>query len=109
VLRESILPFFLGFSLVTFLFILDFLFDFLDLLLVKDVPPLIVLELFLLALGWITALSFPCGVLVAALMTYGRLAQDNEVTAMRALGVNVPPRPRSNPASSSTPSTITAS
>ena len=39
VLRESILPFFLGFSLVTFLFILDFLFDFLDLLLVKDVPP----------------------------------------------------------------------
>jgi lipopolysaccharide export system permease protein len=89
VLRESILPFFLGFCLVTFLFILDFLFDFLDLLLVKDVPPLIVLELFLLALGWITALSFPCGVLVAALMTYGRLAQDNEVTAMRALGVNV--------------------
>jgi lipopolysaccharide export system permease protein len=89
VLRESILPFFLGFGLVTFLFILDFLFDFLDLLLAKNVPPLIVLELFLLALGWITALSFPCGVLVAALMTYGRLAQDNEVTAMRSLGVNV--------------------
>jgi lipopolysaccharide export system permease protein len=89
VLRESILPFFLGFGLVTFLFILEFLFDFLDLLLAKDVPPLAVLELFVLALGWITALSFPCGALVAALMTFGRMAQDNEITAMRALGVNV--------------------
>jgi lipopolysaccharide export system permease protein len=89
VLKESILPFFLGFGLVTFLFILEFLFDFLDLLLAKDVPPLAVPELFFLALGWITALSFPCGALVAALMTFGRMAQDNEITAMRALGVNV--------------------
>jgi len=89
VLRESILPFFLGFGLVTFLFVLELLFDFLDLLLAKDVPPLVVLELFVLALGWITALSFPCGVLVAALMTFGRLAQDNEILAMRSLGVNV--------------------
>lgn len=89
VLRESILPFFLGFGLVTFLFVIDFLFDYLDLLLSKGVPAPVVVELFVLALGWITALSFPCGVLVSALMTYGRLAQDNEVTAMRSLGVNV--------------------
>jgi len=88
VLRESVLPFILGFGLVTFLFVIDFLFDYLDLILTKGVPPLIVGELFLLALGWITALSLPCGVLVAALMTFGRLAQDNEVTAMRGLGVN---------------------
>jgi lipopolysaccharide export system permease protein len=89
VLRESILPFFLGLGLVTFLFVIDFLFDYLDLILAKGIAPLTVLELFLLALGWIFALSFPCGVLVAALMTFGRLAQDNEVTAMRALGVNL--------------------
>ncbi len=89
VLGEAVLPFLLGFGLVTFLFIIDFLFDYLDLIISKGVPPLVVLELFLLALGWITALSFPCGVLVAALMTFGRMAQDNEVTAMRALGVNV--------------------
>jgi len=89
VLRESVLPFFLGFGLVTFLFVIDFLFDYLDLILSKGVPPLVVGELFLLALGWITALSVPCGALVAALMTFGRLAQDNEITAMRALGVNV--------------------
>jgi lipopolysaccharide export system permease protein len=89
VLREAVLPFFLGFGLVTFLFILDFLFDFLDLLLAKNVPAPAVLELFVLALGWIVALSFPCGVLVAALMTFGRLAQDNEITALRSMGVNM--------------------
>ncbi len=89
VLRESVLPFFLGFGLVTFLFVIDFLFDYLDLIISKGVPPLVVGELFLLALGWITALSVPCGALVAALMTFGRLAQDNEITAMRAMGVNV--------------------
>ena len=89
VLRESLLPFILGFSLVTFLFVMDFLFDYLDLILSKGIPPLVVGELFLLALGWITALSFPCGVLVAALMTFGRMAQDNEITALRGLGVNL--------------------
>jgi len=89
VLGESILPFFLGFGLVTFLFVIDFLFDYLELLLAKGVPAMAVGELFLLALGWITALSVPCGVLVGALMSFGRMAQDNEVTAMRALGVNV--------------------
>jgi len=89
ILRESVLPFILGFATVTFLFILDFLFDFLDLLIARDVPFPIVMELFVLALGWIVALSFPCGALVAALMTFGRMAQDNEVTAMRAVGVNL--------------------
>ena len=88
VLRDSVLPFLLGFSVVTFLFLLDFLFKYLDLLLVKGVPFNVVGELFLLALGWILALSVPCGVLVAALMVFGRMAQDNEVTSLRALGVN---------------------
>lgn len=89
VLRESILPFFLGFALVTFLFVLNLLFELLNLLLAKNVPFPAVVELFTYALGWVTALSLPCGVLVSALMTFGRMGQDNEITAMRSLGVNV--------------------
>jgi lipopolysaccharide export system permease protein len=34
------------------------------------------------------ALSIPMAVLVAALMTYGRLSQDHEITAMRAGGIS---------------------
>ncbi|HEX7880836.1 MAG TPA: LptF/LptG family permease [Candidatus Eisenbacteria bacterium] len=89
VLREHILPFLLGFSVVTLIIVLDFIFDYLNLIVSKGVPPLVVLRLFLLALGWITVLSFPCGVLVACLMTFGRMSQDNEITALRASGVPV--------------------
>ncbi len=49
----------------------------------------IVLQLFVLSLGYIVALSVPCAVLVAVLMTFGRLSQDNEITALRASGVNL--------------------
>jgi lipopolysaccharide export system permease protein len=89
VLREHILPFLLGFSVVTLVIVLDFIFDYLNLIVSKGVPPLVVLRLFLLALGWITVLSFPCGVLVACLMTFGRMSQDNEITALRASGVPI--------------------
>ncbi|KPJ61419.1 MAG: hypothetical protein AMJ46_01660 [Latescibacteria bacterium DG_63] len=88
VLREHLMPFAMGFSVVTFLLTMDFLFDYLDLLIGKGIPALIVLQLFLYGLGWMVALSIPCAVLVASLMTFGRLSQDNEVTAARAGGVN---------------------
>ncbi len=89
VLRECLFPFFLGFGVSTFVLIFQFLFGFLDLLVGKGIPFLVVLKLFLLALGWIVALSVPCGVLVGSLMTFGRLSQDNEITAFRACGVNL--------------------
>ena len=54
VLRESLLPFLLGFGLVTFLFILQFLFEFLDLLLAKDTNPLSSITLKDQALSWST-------------------------------------------------------
>ncbi len=88
VLREHLMPFVMGFSVVTFLLTMDFLFDYLDLLIGKGIPALIVFQLFFYGLGWMVALSIPCAVLVASLMTFGRLSQDNEMTAARAGGVN---------------------
>ena len=64
ILREHVRPFFLGFGVVTFLLTMDFLFDYLDLFLNKGIPLLTVLRLFGLGLGWMLALSLPCGVLV---------------------------------------------
>lgn len=88
VLRLHVGPFLLGFSVVTFLLTTDFLLEYLDLLINKGVAPFVVGQLFLFALGWMIALSIPCGVLVAVLMAFGRMAQDNEVTALRASGIN---------------------
>ncbi len=89
VLREHLFPFLIGFSIVVFLLTLDFLFDLVDLAIGKGISAGIVLELFALSMGWMLALAVPCAVLIAALATFGRLAQDNEIAAMRANGINL--------------------
>src|SRR5262249_40433808 len=89
ILRQHLVPFLLGFSVVTFILEMDVMFDYLDLIVNRGVAPGIVAQLFLLSLGYIVALSVPCAVLVAVLMTFGRLSQDNEITALKASGVNL--------------------
>jgi lipopolysaccharide export system permease protein len=89
ILRLHLVPFILGFGVVTFVLVMDALFDYLDLVLNRGVAVGVVLQLFVLSLGYIVALSVPCAVLVAVLMTFGRLSQDHETTALRASGVNL--------------------
>jgi lipopolysaccharide export system permease protein len=89
ILRQHLVPFLLGFGVVTFILEMDVMFDYLDLIVNRGVAAGVVLQLFLLSLGYIVALSVPCAVLVAVLMTFGRLSQDNEITALRASGVNL--------------------
>ncbi len=89
ILRSHLVPFLLGFGVVTFVFEMDVLFDYLDLVINRGVPALAVLQLFGLSLGFVIALSVPCAVLIATLMTFGRLSQDNEITALRVSGVHL--------------------
>ncbi|MBI5711755.1 MAG: LptF/LptG family permease [Candidatus Eisenbacteria bacterium] len=89
ILRQHLVPLLLGFGVVTFILEMDVLFDYLDLVVNRGVAPGVVLQLFVLSLGYIVALSVPCSVLVAVLMTFGRLSQDNEINALRASGVNL--------------------
>jgi lipopolysaccharide export system permease protein len=89
ILRQHLVPFLLGFTVVTFILEMDVLVDYLDLVVNRGVAVGVVAQLFALSLGYIVALSVPCAVLVAVLMTFGRLSQDNEITAMRASGVNL--------------------
>jgi len=89
ILRLHLVPFLLGFGVITFILEMDALFEYLDLVVNRGVAPGIVLQLFLYSLGYIVALSAPCAVLVAVLMTFGRLSQDNEITALRASGVSL--------------------
>ncbi len=89
ILRLHLVPFLLGFGVVTFILEMDVLFDYLDLVVNRGVAVGVVAQLFLLSLGYIVALSAPCAVLIAVLMTFGRLSQDNEIIALRASGVNL--------------------
>ncbi len=88
-MRSLIGPFLLGFGIITFLLTMEMILDLLNLIIGKGIDLWTVTRLFVLALGWMVALSFPCGILVSALMTYGRLSQDNEIIALRASGVHL--------------------
>lgn len=67
----------------------DLLADYLDLWVERGIPLWAVAQLFLFAMGWMSALSVPCGVLVASLMTFGRMSQDFEIVAIKSSGVNL--------------------
>ena len=92
ILKEHIAPFCYALFVVTFLFLVDFLIRILSSILSKGLEWKVVLEIIILNLAWMLALSIPMAVLVAALMAFGRISADNEVTALRALGVS-PLRP----------------
>lgn len=89
ILRQHLVPFLLGLGVVTFLFQMDALFQYLDLVINRGVPIWAVAQMFVLSLGFVAVLSVPCAVLVAELMVFGRLSQDNEITALRASGVHL--------------------
>jgi lipopolysaccharide export system permease protein len=89
ILRNYLGPFFFSIAVITFVFIMDFILRYIDLFLGKGVKFHIVLQAFTLSLGHMFALIIPMAVLPATLMTYGNLASENELTAMRACGVSI--------------------
>jgi LPS export ABC transporter permease LptG/LPS export ABC transporter permease LptF len=60
----------------------------LEVLVRTSATPLVVFELFLLALPKVLTLTIPFGILVGILVGLGRLASDGEITAMRASGIS---------------------
>jgi lipopolysaccharide export system permease protein len=89
IVRNYIGPFVFSTSVITFLFIMDFILRYIELFLHKGVAFLIVLQTFILSLGHMFALIIPMAVLPATLMTFGALAAENEITAMRATGISL--------------------
>ena len=88
VLKELIGPFLASLFGITFLFVVDFLVKILDNVLSKGLPASTVIEIFVLNLAWMLSLSIPMAVLVASLMTFGRMSGDQEITAVKAAGIS---------------------
>ena len=86
-LREHLAPFFFALAVATFILLMDKLFQLINLLIVKRVAGLLVLKIFTLSLPSILSLTMPMAVLVAVLMTFGRISGDNELTALKSAGL----------------------
>lgn len=87
-LRGHIAPFITAFLVITFLFAINYILDVLDQVLSKGLPFNVLLEVLVLSLAWMLALSVPMGILVAVLMNFGRMSGDNEIVALKAAGIN---------------------
>lgn len=88
-LREHVSPFLGALSILTFVMIMNHLLKVFDLLLGRGVPLWAVIRLLFLMLPFTFALTVPMSVLVATLMTFGRLSSDSETVAVRASGTSL--------------------
>ncbi|MBN1621349.1 MAG: LptF/LptG family permease [Endomicrobiales bacterium] len=88
IIKEFIVSFIFGLVVFSGILLLDQIFQLVDLLLGKGVSFWIVLNLFLLALPNILTLTIPMATLFGILLAYGRLSEDNEITALRSAGTS---------------------
>lgn len=87
-MKQAAIPFLAGFSLFSFILLMDRAFQLFDFLIGKNVPPISVIAVFVYSLPFIIALTVPMGVLVSTIATYGRMSGDFEILAIRSLGIN---------------------
>lgn len=88
VLRRHVGPFAFSFLTVMFLLLMQFLMLHIDKLVGKGIPFPVILELIVTNLAYMVVLAAPMAVLVATVMAFGRFSELNELTALRAAGVN---------------------
>ena len=88
-IKQSFIPFVLSVGVITTVLFLQFLMRAIDRFLGKGLDMFIILEYLYLNLAWIIALSVPMSLLISSVMTYGRMSQENEITALKSAGVNL--------------------
>ncbi|HYW34413.1 MAG TPA: LptF/LptG family permease [Balneolaceae bacterium] len=88
ILKRHVGPFIFCFVTVMFLLLMQFLILYIGKLISKGLPALIILKLIVTNLAYMVVLAGPMAVLVASLMAFGKFTELNELTALRAAGVN---------------------
>ncbi|MCD6307989.1 MAG: LptF/LptG family permease [Candidatus Latescibacteria bacterium] len=89
VIREHIVPFLFAFFVIMFVLILKLMLDMMELLISKGVGVVVLAKLLVYNLAWMVALVIPMSVLVAAVMAFGRMGANNEITAMKTAGISM--------------------
>ncbi len=89
ILRNHIAPFL--FSVITLMsvFLLQFLMKFADKLIGKGLSSWVIVQLIAYNLAWMVVLVVPMAVLIATLMAFGSMAQNNEVAIFKASGLSL--------------------
>jgi len=89
ILKTHVGPFLFAFFTLMFIFLLQFLMRAINQLVGKGLSGWVITELIILSLSWMVVLAVPMAVLVATLMAFGKLASQNEITAMKASSMSL--------------------
>ncbi|MDP8202569.1 MAG: LptF/LptG family permease [Candidatus Tenebribacter burtonii] len=89
ILKENFKPFVVSLMVTTFVMLLDKIIDLLNLIIEKHLDILTVVSIFGLSLPFILALTIPMAILLASIMSFGRLSVDNELVAFKSCGINI--------------------
>ncbi len=86
IIRLHIGPFLFGTFAVVFIFLLQFIFKYLNDLVGKGLSYWVIFQFIVYNMAWMLVLAVPMGVLVATLMAYGKLSGNNELTIVKSSG-----------------------
>ncbi len=89
ILKAHALPFLFSVFVLMGVFLLQFFMKFADRLIGKGLSLWIIVKLITYNLAWMLVLVVPMAVLVATIMAFGSLAQNNEVAILKATGVSL--------------------
>jgi len=89
ILKAHILPFLFGLSLFTFIFFLSEIIKSSELIITKQIPGILIIQLLLCYIPATFNITIPIALLMATLITWGRLKAENEITAIWASGVSL--------------------
>lgn len=87
--KQVIKPYIIGVTIITIIMLSNFLFQLTDLIIVKNIPIIRVVELLFYQLPDIIVQTFPMAVLFAIMTGLGTLSRQNEFTALRMGGISV--------------------
>jgi len=82
-------PLIASLTVFTFILLIGNMFKLADMIINKNVGIIYVIQLFMYLIPYILSYTIPMALLTATMICFGRLASDNEVTAMRANGISL--------------------
>jgi len=89
IITQMLNPIIFGILLFTFIFLIDFLVEKMDEILIKQVNILFILKLLAYQLPMILIYTAPMGVLLGTMLAFGNLSSSSQITALEAAGISI--------------------
>ena len=89
ILKEFARSFMISISIIYIILLIQLMIKLLDKFLGKGFDTIFLINLLFYNTAWIIAMAIPMAVLVASILTYGKLSSDNEIIGFKSTGIKV--------------------